>query len=552
MLHYQPYLILFTIRFTAVYCVCIPNTWQEVDGDCFAYFSEPKHWLAAHSDCISRGGTLAKYTSSSQSGMFTDKQSPAWIGVSKRSSGQWSWFNGDSLSTPSLWAAGQPVSDTDKVCVQEDNDGYWLNAHCGEETGYICRQGYALIDQENAAEPAQWLREGTLSTCPYTGHLNFGPAEPFFNPRTGSCYSSLGTAASWSASKVNYCEPTFVSVNSGLLDVEDEDENFVIYAEIVSRSTSNVPWLGQNTRDLDGQVELSDRSTLAQYTNINREDPVDNSKDCFYMSLDDGSTWRRYACDGVNRAVWCKISPITPICSSDATCIRGTCSSLGVCKCEPYWTVDPATKTCKSCSDDRACAAGSCVGGACVCDDPGVPVDPITLACTVPDPVCDDDADCYHGTCFLNSCMCLDGWGKDGDGLCTACLSDARCVHGFCDNGVCNCDDTWWGYSESELTCTAGTPHKIKRTANFRSGLFYKEGDGMVGPAVTPLIQTTASTIIGCASACTANDGCQSFHYQNVDNLISTESACFLFNELLTSSELLPDAEYEYYRVDGP
>ncbi|XP_070568515.1 neurogenic locus notch homolog protein-like [Ptychodera flava] len=534
--------------------------WTSQAGGCFKYFSVEKDWLSAQLHCIQEGGNVAKYDDPSQRGIFTGKESPAWIGV-VIAGVNWDnpqWFDG-SAASPTYWAVGEP-SDTSVSCVVEDNNGEWLTVPCSTQTGFICREGFLQADTTRLSRATDYIIAAE-TTCPWDS----SPYAVFYPP-SGYCYGFLSSGVTASLNSL-YC-PSF---NGVVIGIVNEEENKFLTAKIVNNFAAYAgAWLD---------------TSQTSYSNWLAGEP-DEETGCFGLFLSAFGAWQDQDCNLNNMPVACRINP-PDTCSDDTFCVHGVCRD-GACICGDGWSAASADTKCTVCTTDEVCEHGTCVSGACSCNSPWV-IDPSTSTCmtvwctndsqcgqgtcqasvcscnenwqisetdykcsvnvgtaTEQPTTCLGSADCVHGTCNVGACSCDTNWTYDVDGKCTECTNDQACVHGVCSSGTCDCSQSWYGFNAATRDCTEGTQSTIFRGNHRRSGLFHLiPGGALVGHP--PLANIQTSGIIQCAHSCVEHTACYSFNY---DNGAPALGSCELFDNIYDTGDLAEIGDLQYFKVD--
>ncbi|XP_038046213.1 lymphocyte antigen 75-like [Patiria miniata] len=279
--------------------------WFRMNNWCYGAFGmfEPdaKTWPAAEKDCNSKGGNLATvYGQSVQSlleGMMSEeKQSFAWIGLSKRLTGFFEWADGTPFHFKN-WAADNPDQINDEYkCVRLNQDttypGLWSNIPCGSEDGsgkgskggYICQK---------PADP-NLPNNPTGETCTQAGYFKFDEI----------CYKAYGGSDQLKAFQAaqDQCVAdggTLPSVPNGY--AEGFIETLLFYYEIKDA------WIGLR-RGADGQFAWINDDTHA-YRNWEKEPDQGTNNNC--VRIKDRQVWDAVPCDTKHNFI-CQIGQTVP------------------------------------------------------------------------------------------------------------------------------------------------------------------------------------------------------------------------------------------------
>ncbi|NXJ21364.1 REG4 protein, partial [Dicrurus megarhynchus] len=127
------------------YC---PDGWSYYKLSCFKYFSEPRTWDEAESQCqdVKKGAHLA-WVEDPYEGFtlaraisYYQRVQPVWIGLQRSKESQaWQWTNGNNYSV----ATGMPGNGArgGRCAMLTHQSGFstWSGGDCSQKYHYICK-----------------------------------------------------------------------------------------------------------------------------------------------------------------------------------------------------------------------------------------------------------------------------------------------------------------------------------------------------------------------------------------------------------------------------
>lgn len=121
---------------------------REIDSAVFHLCNIPLPWVEAKAFCEAQGMRLAKIDTRKQARQLYDEGRAMnddrwWIGLSDRGKeGIFRWEDG-SLPEFDYWRYDDPDNagcNQDCAAIQDGNDGYWHDTHCGQHRPFVCRK----------------------------------------------------------------------------------------------------------------------------------------------------------------------------------------------------------------------------------------------------------------------------------------------------------------------------------------------------------------------------------------------------------------------------
>ncbi|CAG0879099.1 unnamed protein product [Darwinula stevensoni] len=184
--------------------------WEPHDGQCYAYFNEPKSAPDAQLDCEAIGGNLASIHGGDENSHIASlaQTAPLWIGLQRQGS-DWEWLDGSPFDYDNF--NQNPPFDDDYAVMWKDQ---WGNDDCRLFKSFVCRL------RADECPDSTWIQEGS------------------------DCYLVVNDVRVFD-SAVNYCENT--SPPSALLTVPEDVDYTDVVASVLNGQELNEEvniWIG--------------------------------------------------------------------------------------------------------------------------------------------------------------------------------------------------------------------------------------------------------------------------------------------------------------------
>ncbi|XP_066497650.1 C-type mannose receptor 2 [Hoplias malabaricus] len=238
-------------------------------------------WIQAHLYCQKHGAELASFGNPDEEAFtfqilheaFGDEEDHEqhwiWIGLSRRNTDSWTWSDGSAVSYQNF---GRGPYNTAKCAAANPANMNWVKAECDTELDWVCKipKGKAQLEPETSEDSdLDWV--------------NFEEAE----------YKLYEHRATWEQAQrtCNWHQASLASIHSN-----EEKQFLASTVRKMSRTQSDLWWIGLHTFENDGRYSWSDHSVL-NYVSWGPAQPRPFTRDskCVHISESKGE-WADQKC----------------------------------------------------------------------------------------------------------------------------------------------------------------------------------------------------------------------------------------------------------------